>query len=89
MTDLELSNILADALAYASIPGFRDSANEESFRSGNGDLAMSELEIDSLAAMELCIAIEINTGVTLTPADLGELLTLGDLLAKVRTLRDA
>lgn len=89
MTETELCNALADALVYAAVPGFRDSGAEEAFRAGDGRFAISSLEIDSLAWMELCIAIEINTGVTLTPADLAGLPTLGDLLAKVQGLIDA
>ncbi len=89
MTDDELRSTLADALVYAAVPGFRDSGAEEAFRAGDGQFAIANLEIDSLAWMELCIAIEINTGVTVTPADLAALPTLGDLVAKVRGLMDA
>lgn len=39
--------------------------------------------MDSLARMELCIAIEVETGVSLTPDDLDSFRSLGALARRV------
>ena len=59
-------------------------SRKEPFRAGflAGELAapLDELEMDSLAKMELCIAIEIGTGVSLAPEELERFPTLGALV---------
>lgn len=83
MTAADLRQVLADALVYAAVPGFAGSRTEADFRDGVRDVPLSELEIDSLAAMELCIAIELNTGVSLAPADIAALPSLGALVERL------
>jgi hypothetical protein len=53
------------------------------FLAGDLDLTLAELEMDSLAKMELCIAIEVGTGVSLAPEELDRYGTLGALVAEV------
>lgn len=59
-------------------------AKREPFRSrflaGETAAPIAELEMDSLARMELCIAIEISTGVSLAPEELERYATLGALV---------
>lgn len=84
MTEQEIRELIADALTYASVPGFRGSAQEAAFLAGASDVPLSEFEIDSLASMEVCIAIETNLGVTLLPGELPEIGSLGGLVRRVR-----
>lgn len=88
MNDQDIRQLVADALRYASVPGFDRSDRKEAFLAGE-DVAFTELEIDSLAAMELCIAIEASLDVTVLPAELPELGSLNALLARIAELRRA
>lgn len=83
MTAAELRQVIADALVYAAVPGFVGSRAEVEFRDGSRDVEMHELEIDSLSAMELCIAVELNTDVSLAPADIAALPSLGALVQRL------
>ena len=44
-----------------------------SFLAEGLNLKLDDLDMDSLARMEFCIAVELSTGVTLLPAQLTEL----------------
>jgi long-chain acyl-CoA synthetase len=79
----ELRQVIADAMVYASVPGFADSQSEATFRDGTHDVKLTEVDIDSLAAMELCIALELSTGVSLAPADITAMTSLGALLQRL------
>lgn len=83
MTENQIREIVADALDYAAVPQFRGSELRAQFVAGSQDIAFDELEIDSLAAMELCIAIETNSGVSILPAELAEFGSLGALVKRV------
>ena len=88
MTEIEVRSLLSDALEYASVPGFAGGDTQRAFLSGQ-DVRFSELDLDSLAAMELCIAIETNLDVTILPNDLPEMGSLNALVRRVHELRDA
>ena len=45
--------------------------------------------IDSLERIDVCIAIEIGTGVSMAPEELGRYASLGELAAAVRERLDA
>lgn len=83
MTAADLRQVIADARVYASVPGFVGSQAETEFRSGARDVPFSDLEIDSLAGMELCIAIEVNTDISLTPADVVAMPSLDALVQRL------
>ncbi|MEO8487548.1 MAG: acyl carrier protein [Betaproteobacteria bacterium] len=53
------------------------------FIAGTVDSALAALEMDSLAKMELCIAIEVGSGVSLAPEELERFGSLGDLAAEI------
>ena len=72
---------LAERLEECSIFALRNRGLTESFTSGAIDYPLDELEMDSLAEMELCIAIEVGTGVSLVPEDLRAYGTVGRLAA--------
>lgn len=61
--------------------GHRDTRS--SFLAGEIDIPLAELEMDSLARMELCIAIELGTGVSLAPEELDRYPTLDALVRDV------
>lgn len=84
MTDDEIRKVIADALVYAAVPGFRGSPRERDFVDGGADIQLADLDIDSLAAMELCIAIETNVGASILPQDLEKIGSLDSLVKKVR-----
>jgi len=73
----------AGAVAKASRVDFRGP-----FLDGALDATFAELELDSLARMELCIAIEVALGVSLAPEELQRYRSLDaladDLIARLR-----
>ena len=60
MTESDVRTIIVDALEYASVFGLRDAGLTQPFLNGEQDARLDELAIDSLAIMELCIALEIE-----------------------------
>jgi acyl carrier protein len=84
MTDNEVRDIIAQQLEYACSTVMRDKQLTPIFLEGRHDIALGELEMDSLAEMELCIAIEIHTGVSIVPNDLQGICTLNSLVDVVR-----
>lgn len=85
MTELEIREIIADALDYAAVPRFRGSEARAQFVVGARDISLDELEIDSLAAMELCIALETSSGVSILPDELPGFGSLGAIAKRVET----
>jgi hypothetical protein len=61
-----------EALKVAA-PARFDNGLRRAFLSGGANIALDRLDMDSLADMEFCIAIELSTGVTLLPAQLAGL----------------
>ncbi len=74
MTAPEARRVVVDGLVQASIG--RDFS---AFLDGSRDIDMEELALDSLARMELCIFIELKTGLSLAPDDLDDVVTLAEL----------
>ena len=85
MTEPEIREIIADALDYAAVPRFRRSEARAQFVAGVRDISLDELEIDSLAAMELCIALETSSGVSILPDELPGFGSLGAIAKRVET----
>jgi len=61
-----------EALKIAAPGAFNDEMRR-SFLIEGSNLELAELEMDSLAQMEFCIAVELSTGITLLPPQLAEL----------------
>jgi acyl carrier protein len=61
-----------EALKIAAPLAF-DEDRRRSFLVEGANFELAELEMDSLATMEFCIAIELSTGITLLPPQLAEL----------------
>ena len=53
---------------------------EESFLEGSSDFPIAELQMDSLSAMEFCIALENQWGLSVSPADVNRLGSLDSLV---------
>ena len=73
-----IDGLEAGAVRHASRNAFRDA-----FLDGSLDMGLAELGMDSLAKMELCIAIEVGTGVSLAPEDLDRHATLAALVTEI------
>lgn len=80
---------ILDGLEAASVLGFGLVGQRDRYLAGELDYTLAELELDSLARMEICIAIEIGTGVSLAPEELDRYETLSALAEDVRRRCDA
>jgi hypothetical protein len=81
----EARQLVVDALDRANAIGIRSHPERAAFLEGKGDIAFNQLEMDSLARMELCIALEVRTGIEVMPEQLdeiGSLARLADMLEK-------
>jgi len=83
MGEADLRQMLVDAIDASTIVGLRRSGLMEGFLNGTADIPFEALEMDSMGAMELCIAVEVNTGVEIVPAELSELGSLGAVVASI------
>lgn len=84
MNDTTIRALIVEALDYASVYQLRHQNLADGFLIGERDVLFDDLDMDSLASMELCISIELNTGVSIVPEalkSLGTLNTLVDVLA--------
>lgn len=89
MDDRTIRVILADGLHAGAVSAFRAPDRLAQFLSGEIDHDLAGLGMDSLARMELCIAIEVGTGLSLAPEDLAKFATLGDLARSIARSIDA
>jgi hypothetical protein len=87
MSEEELRQMLVDAIDASTIVGLRRSGLMAGFLAGTGDIPFVALEMDSMGAMELCIAVEVHTGVEIVPAELAELVSLGGVVAAIKERR--
>ena len=78
MTQDNIRQFVLDALEHAC-PSIRDHTGLTAFLNETGDINFDAIEMDSLARMELCIYIEVNTGMELTPDQLDEIASLEGL----------
>lgn len=74
---------VVDGLEAGGVGRISEKRARDGFLSGAIDLTLAELEMDSLAKMELCIAIELCTGVSLAPEELDRYASLGELVRDV------
>jgi len=77
MDRAQLRIALFDALQAANVPEAFDEDLRRSFLDEGKDVDLSQLEMDSLARMEFCIAVELSLGVTLLPRQVQELGSTG------------
>lgn len=70
MTESEARNLVVSALTSANVPGFSGSPEEAAFLAGDQNTRIMDLQMDSLAAMEFCIALELDAGLSVSPDEL-------------------
>ena len=83
----EARELVVELLRLANIYTLRNRSAETTFVSGEVDFTLDELDMDSLAQMELCIALEVNIGMAIVPEDLPGIATLGGLAHAVLVRR--
>jgi acyl carrier protein len=76
---------LFEVLRDSGLSFLGDDELENAFIDGRFDLNLGQLEVDSLAAMEICIAIEANWGVAIVPEDLNKIGSIQALACAVMT----
>lgn len=74
---------MVELLHACGVFTLREHGIEESFLAGEKDFPIGELQMDSLSAMEFCIALENRWGLSVSPADVGRLGTLDGLIARL------
>ena len=70
---------LATLLRSCGVVTLRELGIEEQFVDGTADLAIEQLRMDSLSAMEFCIALEERWGLSVAPQEAASFGTLGHL----------
>jgi acyl carrier protein len=83
MTETQVRSLIVEALEYSSVIALRDKNLTEAFLAGTQEVPVGLLDMDSLAEMEVCIAIEVNSGVSIVPDQLRKIGTLGKLVALI------
>lgn len=83
-TELEARQALVDAMEYAQVFAFRYAGITDDFLAGSADMTIEDLGLDSLSSIELCIAIENKTGVSILLTDLWDIGTLQNLVARIQ-----
>ena len=79
----KVREVLSQIFVESGIFSLRDNGWEEDFISGSVSPKLASLGIDSLAIMELCVAIENHFGLTLVPAKLEKLKSTDGLVKKI------
>lgn len=72
MTD-RARDILMTALRAGRFGSPPDATLATAVREGNRELKLDELQFDSLAWMEFCISVELQSGLDLAPSDIEEM----------------
>jgi len=70
---------IADLVSDLGANGLRSSGREEAVIDGHEDFPLDNLGIDSLGAMELCMALEVEFGLNIRPDNLASFGTIGAL----------
>lgn len=84
MTEQQVRAVVVEALEYSNVIALRNKQLADGFLAGSDDVPIGLLEMDSLAEMEVCIAIEVHTGVSIVPEQLRRAGSLGRLVALIR-----
>ncbi len=70
---------MVEALRCAGVPAER-SGLLGAYLAGGSDVLLSDIEMDSLAVMELCIWLELNCGLSLAPDEVGRMRSLDEIV---------
>lgn len=77
---------MVDLCVAAGVTALRRSPTAEDFIEGRFDPALSDLGVDSLSLMELCIGIEDRFSVSLSPEAASRFNSLNGLLEEITKL---
>ncbi|CAG0949499.1 acyl carrier protein [Burkholderiales bacterium] len=77
---LAVRGIIAEGLEAGAVGIINEIRVREAFFAGTWDIRIADLDMDSLARMELSMAIEIALGVSLAASDFDRYATLGELV---------
>jgi acyl carrier protein len=80
MSDGEARAAIAELLRDAGVFHLRDEDLEADFIAGLISPEFHQLDMDSLAAMEICIGLEANWGAVIVPDDLRRIGSLANLV---------
>lgn len=89
MDEPKIRAILADGLEQGAVSAIHHARTRAAWLAGTEDLPFANLDMDSLARMELCIAIEVGTGIALTPFDLDRYPSIGELARELAHMSNA
>ncbi len=84
MTDFEIRAMLCRALEAGAVSKVYESVTRQMLLETGEDIDIASLDMDSLGRMEFSIAVEIETGVSLTPDDLLHYKTINQLVGLFR-----
>lgn len=87
MTEQQIRALVVEALASSNVIALRDKNLAGGFLAGRSEVPIDLLDMDSLAEMEVCIAIEVHAGVSIVPERLRKIGTLGRLVALIQAQR--
>jgi acyl carrier protein len=79
MNDRDIRIAIVNGLAQATAILFRDAEISEDFIAGKADMRFEDMQLDSLSIMELCISLEIDTGVSILPEEMLQIESVGQL----------
>jgi len=85
MNEQQIRAMVVEALEYSNVIALRDKNLTGDFLAGLNEVPIDALDMDSLAEMEVCIAIEVNAGVSILPERLRKIGTLGRLVALIQS----
>ena len=69
MTEEQARKALIQAMRYGNVIGL-SAELRSAFEAGMADIELDRLDMVSLATMEVCFAIEANSGISITPDQL-------------------
>lgn len=75
---------LVTLLHNSGVFTLRELGVEDAYLAGTADVAIADLQMDSLSAMEFCIVLEERWGLSVPPSDLARLGSLEDLRARLQ-----
>jgi acyl carrier protein len=85
MDERDIRLAIVNGLHQAVAILFNDAEISEEFIAGKADMRIEDMQMDSLSIMELCISIELDTGVSILPE---EMVQIESLEALVRVIGD-
>ena len=89
MNEREIREVVVQGLEAGAVPGINRIEVRAAFLAGPSELPFAEFALDSLAPVELCIAIEAGLRIALSPADLRAYPSAGELVRALAGMRDA